>query len=773
MSQTQPRRRRRGLRVILIVLALIVLIPLGGFAVFALTFDPDGVKPRIEQAVKRATGRDLALNGRLGLKLSLWPTIEARDVAFANVAGGSRPQMATLERLEAQIALLPLLRRTVEIDRLVLVKPDILLETDAQGRPNWRFGPEVPSQTLPKTQSPSAPAAPLAIGVRQMTVDGGTLTWRDGRTGRSTRIDLADAAIRADSADSPVDVALHASYAGAPFALTGETGSLARLRDPAATTPWPVRLALEAANAKLGLDGALSQPMQGRGYHAKLDGVVPDLAALAPFFRRAILPPLHDVRVAAEIADAGEGVPGVNGLALRAGASDLGAFVPGLTLNSLQADAAQAGEPVRFVASGALRQAAFTVSGSLAREGAGGATIRDFKLAMPPGDVTGEIATGWAGRLTLRATLASQRIDADALMAALRPPPAAPAQAPQPAPSPSPAPRPASRDTRVFSDRLIPFAVLRAADADLRLAVAILHSGGQDYHDLAGHLVLADGHLSVDPIGGRLPAGRLDGRITVDATQPNPPVGVMLRGPGLQFAPLLTLLGLPADARGAVDIDADLRGAGNTPHALAASADGHLGIAMVNGEIDNRLVSGTLGQVLQHARLPDVTAHPGSLPVRCLAVRLDAHGGVADLRALLLDTSLFYLEGGGSLNLGDETLALRLRPLARLGGTGVIVPLRVGGGFRAPKVEVDATGAAGEAAGIAAEAARSPQFGIIIGALGGNRMVPGGGADDCARQLVLARGGLPGPAPAPAPAPAPSAEKKASKPADLLRQFLR
>ncbi len=771
MSETQPRRRRRGLRLVLIILALIVLVPLAGLAAFALTFDPDSVKPRIEQAVKRATGRDLALNGRLGLKLSLWPTIEARDVAFANVAGGSRPQMATLERLEAQVALLPLLRRTVEIDRLLLVKPDILLETDAQGRPNWRFGPDVPSQILPKAQAPSAPAAPLGIGVRQMTVEGGTLTWRDGRTGRSTRVDLADAAIRADSADAPISVALHASYAGAPFALSGQTGSLDRLRDPAATTPWPVQLALEAANAKLALDGALTQPMQGRGYHAKLGGVVPDLPALAPFFRRAILPPLHDVRIAAEIAEVG-GAPAVNALALRAGASDLGAFVPGLRLVSLQADAAQGGEPVRFVANGALRDAAFTASGSLAREGADGATIRDFKLAMPPGDVTGEITAGWGGRASLRATLAAQRIDADALLAALHSPSAAPAQAPaSPAPPPTPAQPPAPRGTRVFSDRPIPFAVLRAADADLRLSVATLHSGGQDYHDFAGHLALADGRLSVDPIGGRLPAGRLDGRITVDATQPNPPVAVALRGPGLQLAPLLTLLGLEADARGAVDIDADLRGAGNTPHALAASADGHLGVAMVNGEIDNRLVSGTLGQVLQHARLPDVTAHPGSLPVRCLAVRLDAHGGVADLRALLLDTSLFYLEGGGSLNLGDETLALRLRPLARLGGTGVIVPLRVGGGFRAPKVEVDAAGAAGEAAGIAAGAARSPQLGIIIGALGGNGMAPGG-ADDCARQLALARGGLPGPQPAPAPAPAPE-KQKAPKPADLLRQFLR
>jgi AsmA protein len=483
------------------------------------------------------------------------------------------------------------------------------------------------------------------------------------------------------------------------------------------------------------------------------------------------LPPLRDVHLAAEMADAG-GAIAVSGLTVLAGAADLGAFVPGLRLVSLQADAAQAEGPVRFVVNGALREAAFTAGGSLTRDGTSGATVRDFSLASPAADIKGEIAAGWGGRPSLRATLAAQRIDLDGLLAAMRPPQSSPGGSAPPPVAGAPASGP---EKRVFSDRPIPFAALRAADADVRFSASTVRSGGQDYHDIATHLALANGRLSVDPIGGRLPAGRLDGRMSVDATGQDAAVAVALRGPGLQVAPLVALLRLPAGAQGAVDVDADLHGTGNSPHALAATADGHLGLAMVNGAIDNRLISGTLGQVLQHARLPDLTARPGSLPVRCLAVRLDAHGGVADVRALLLDTSLFYLEGSGSVNLGNETLALRLRPLARLAGTGVIVPLRVGGGFRSPKVEVDAAGAAGEAAGVAAQAARSPQLGIIIGALGIDRMMPGAGSDDCGRQLALARSGLPGPQPTAAPpaASAPALKEKAPKPADLLRQFLR
>ena len=106
-----------------------------------LSFDPDSLKPRIIAAVKQATGRDLTLQGRIRLGLSLQPTLTVQGVAFANPPGFSRPQMATLEQLDLKLALIPLLSHRVEIDRLVLVKPDIILETDAQGRPNWQFTP--------------------------------------------------------------------------------------------------------------------------------------------------------------------------------------------------------------------------------------------------------------------------------------------------------------------------------------------------------------------------------------------------------------------------------------------------------------------------------------------------------------------------------------------------------------------------------------------------------------------------------------------------------
>ena len=133
--------QRRFWRYGLAGLAALVLLVVAGGTVFLARFDPNNLKPRIAAAVEQATGRKLALNGPIHLSWSLWPTIAMQDVALANPPGFSRPQMATLQRLDLQLAVLPLLQGRVVIARLVLVHPDIRLEQDAQGHSNWQFAP--------------------------------------------------------------------------------------------------------------------------------------------------------------------------------------------------------------------------------------------------------------------------------------------------------------------------------------------------------------------------------------------------------------------------------------------------------------------------------------------------------------------------------------------------------------------------------------------------------------------------------------------------------
>jgi uncharacterized protein involved in outer membrane biogenesis len=780
----------RPVRVGLWSLAAVVALVVVGAGIFIASFDPDSLKPRIIAAVKQQTGRDLTLQGRIRLGLSLQPTLTVQGVAFANPPGYSRPQMATLDRLDLKLALIPLLSRNVEIDRLVLVKPDILLETDAKGRPNWQFTPEAGEPTPQPGPAGTKERTPTRITVADVRIEDGTLAWRDAATGRSAMVGIKNLQASAASPDANLHLSAAATYNGTPFALAGQFGPLTGLQDPAGA-PWPVQLNLDAAGAKLALDGTFTQPLQGRGYAMKLAASIPDLAALSPLLEGRALPPLHDVSLAAQIADTGARLPEISGLTLHVGPSDLTGTVAGLKLDKLDVAAARLDQPVQVSGQGSIDDAPATLAGTL---GAPAALLPGTGSAAPvPVDLTlkaagsdvavkGTVASGPGGRPSLRGEVKSGTIDADRLLAALgKPSGGAPGPAAPPQAGTTPA-KPAASG-RMIPDTPIPFDMLRHADADVTMAVGELKSGGATYRAIRLHLALQDGQLRVDPVAADLPEGHLDASLTADARQVAPPVALRLHAPGLAVQSLFAALRMPGYATGKLEVYADLHGAGATPHAIASGLDGSLGLAMVDGTVDDRLLGSTLGSILKEVNMLDLVGRGGTSRIECFAARLDASHGVGTLHALLLKSSLLTLDGDGSINLGAETIDLHVRPQGRVAGTGFVVPLRVAGSFRAPSAAPDPTAAVTANAGTVAGAVLShtTPFGALAGAMGGQKLLGGGATGaDCGPALAMARGQPAGAAPtgqaappAPSGQPAQPPKPKAPDAAGLLKQLLR
>ncbi len=827
----------RFARVLLIGIASLVALAVIAAAIFVATFSADHYKPRIVAAVKAATGRDVALNGPIGLTFSLHPTIEAQDVTLDNPPGFSRPQMATIQAIDLQLALLPLIHRRVEIDRLVLVKPDILLERTAQGAVNWTLTPP-PRPAAPVT-APQAEAQARQtrafVALRDVRVENGRLAYRDDRTGHIAAVEIRQLSAKEDSSEAPLHLTADAVVNGLPFTLSADTGSLASLQT--GEQPWPVKGTVTAAGATAHAEGQIAQPLAGRGYALSLAATVPDLAVLAPFAPNAKLPPLHDVSFSAKVADSGGPIPNVTDLVLHAGVSDLSSVTAGLKLDKLdvsapaldqpahiQAAGSYAGMPVTLVANpgtpmallhggplpvdvsatvaGGTAQVKGTIADPARMDGANlaidakfpdlaalsplagrplpllkevafqgrftdpqglakGASLQGFKLTSAQGDLAGDGSVAFGQPMSLQAKVASNRIDLDAVQAAFRP--AAPPASPVPAPPVKAAPPPASHPAhaRLFSDKPIPFGVLRLANADVQLAVGTLVTGGQQWREIAAHLVLQDGQLRLDPFKATLPAGALTGAASVDARQPAPPVALRLQAPSVALKSLLTALGEPAYASGAIAIAADLHGAGDTPHAIAAGLDGTLSLAMQGGEIDTGLLERALGPVIARANPAAILGRTGATQIRCFAARFTIRQGTAALNPLLLSSSLITVSGTGSLNLAQETLDLHLQTQGRIGGTSVSIPLTVIGGFADPKVVMNQSGVAQRG------------FEAVIGALGGKNNpladVLGAGAPSCVNALAESRGGA---APAPAHA-APAPKQKLPNAGAVLRQLLR
>jgi AsmA protein len=822
----------RPLRIALIAVAAVIVIAVGAGAIFLGSFDPNSLKPRIIEAVKRSTGRDLTLNGKISLKPSLWPTIRVEDVAFANPPGLSRPQMATLQGMELQLGLLPLLSSRIEIDRLLLIHPDILLETSATGQPNWQMTPEAAPPAPAGSPTPAeAPRAKTtaSVSVSTISIQDGAIAYRDDASGKVVTLGLPKLLARSASPDSPLHLDADAIYNGTVFNVVADTGALTRLQDPAATTPWPVKLTFTVGAAKVTAEGSMTKPLQGKGYDLAVSGTVPDAAALTPLLQGFVPPPLHDVSFAAKVADKGGKLPEFSTLTLHVGASDLGAKVPGLTLDKLDVEAPRVDQPMKIAgaapapfpvdvtmqAAGATASAKGTIADARAMTGVNialvaqipdlaalsplarrplptlksvafqgtltdanggfrhGAAVHGLTLTGSGGDVAGDIAVGLGPRASLTAALKSNRVDLDVLQAAVdqMPDSAAPPPAPDAKPAPPAAPPPPKRrGDRLFSDQPIPFTLLRLADADIKLQIADLHSGGADYKAIDTHAVLANGKLTVDPFSGDLPGGHLSGTVAVDAAQSAPAVHLVVHAPGLALKSILAAAHEPSFANGNLEVYADLSGTGDSEHAIAGSLTGSLGLAMAGGTIDNRLLGSLLGKVMDSLNALDLVGKGGTSELRCFGLRMDAKNGVGAINPLALSSSLLTMTGAGTVNLGAETVAMALRPQARVAGTGLVVPIAVSGPIREPSVKVNDLGAAEANAGTVAGVVlgNATPLGIVGGLLGADKLLGGGTTDICAPALAAARGQAVANA-----APAKGGQPNAPNPGALLKNLFR
>src|SRR4029453_9476630 len=103
--------------------------------------DVEAYKPALIQAVKEATGRELVIDGPMRLRMFPVPRVSVQRVHFANAAGAEGAQMLDVRWIGASPSWWALLRGEGRMGQLTLYQPTIVLETDADGVPNWQFKP--------------------------------------------------------------------------------------------------------------------------------------------------------------------------------------------------------------------------------------------------------------------------------------------------------------------------------------------------------------------------------------------------------------------------------------------------------------------------------------------------------------------------------------------------------------------------------------------------------------------------------------------------------
>ena len=148
---------KKTLRVTGIVIGSLIVVSLLAFALF----DWNSLKHPIERIASAKSGRTVSIGGRLEVHIWSWtPTVIVNGLTLGNPPWESARPMATVDRLEIRLKLLPLLKGDVILPRVAIVRPDVYLHQDKAGRANWTFENQKP------TNAPaSKPASSLQCAI--------------------------------------------------------------------------------------------------------------------------------------------------------------------------------------------------------------------------------------------------------------------------------------------------------------------------------------------------------------------------------------------------------------------------------------------------------------------------------------------------------------------------------------------------------------------------------------------------------------------------------
>ena len=239
-----------------IFLSLVLVI----FLVASL-FDWNLLRAPIARWVSDSTGRSFAINGELDVRFSWPPRIIANDIVLGNAAWSKEPTMAAIERLDLTINPLRLLTGKLAFPEVTLSEPNLILEVNPRGEPNWRFKTEDKSKTF---ELPS---------IDQLSIDHGSARYRDP----AIKTDLS---FELKAREVSLEVTGEGQFKGLPTRLQAHGGALLSLRR--VDNPYPIEASGMLGNTKFSIAGSLLDPLHFKSAQLNFTLAGNDLAQLFP-----------------------------------------------------------------------------------------------------------------------------------------------------------------------------------------------------------------------------------------------------------------------------------------------------------------------------------------------------------------------------------------------------------------------------------------------------------------------------------------------------------
>ena len=287
------------------------LIALIGAALVALMLiDWNALRDEVAELGSDVLGRKVEL-GALDIEPGWTTRVHVGHLKVGNTQWGHAKALLTLEEGEIAVRVLPLLTGHREIPELVLHKPVVALETDSNGRANWRlFG--AGKQAKPQGQA----GLP-----RHVRIEDGTLSYRDARRDLDVHGKITTGRIDA-ATGKPLSVALQGSLEDRPLRL--DITGVSPLSPGHTRDRYPVQVDLRFAKTSVQAHGTVLDPARP-AFSLDLTVEGPSLADVLPVLGFKV-PDTPDYRLSGTLQYQ-EKLWRLSGLELKLGDSDLSGSV--------------------------------------------------------------------------------------------------------------------------------------------------------------------------------------------------------------------------------------------------------------------------------------------------------------------------------------------------------------------------------------------------------------------------------------------------------------
>ena len=624
-----------GTLVLLIVVAIIIIA----------TFDWNRLKPTINQKVSTELNRPFAIRGDLGVVWERqkeetgwrswipWPHIHADDIVLGNPPEIPDVTMVHLPRVEATLAPLALLTKTVYLPWIKLQKPDARLIRLSEKNNNWTF-----KLASAENNDPNAQPSGWSFRLDNILFDQGRIAVND-------KVSKADIEILVDPLGKPLPfnevtgdskdktrvadyvfgLKAQGHYNGQPLTGTGKIGGMLALRSE--DTPFPVQADFRSGNTRVAFVGKVNDPMKMGGVDLQLKfagETLGDLYELTGVLLPDTPPFETDGHLVAKIDSEKSSVYDYRNFNGRIGESDIHGsltYTTGKPRPKLEGDLES--RQLRLADLGPLIGVDSGKGGDKAKQAE---QKKGEKNIQPAGKV-----------------LPYDRFETDKW---------------------------------------------NTMDADVRFkGKRIEHGSTLPISDLTTHIILQNADLKLQPLKFGLAGGTISSNIRLEGDKKPMQGRAEIQARRLKLKQLMPNVELMQKTLGEMNGDADFRGTGNSVAALLGTSNGNLKLLMNDGLISRNLME-IAGLNVGNYVIGKIFGDD-EVRVNCAAANLDLVNGVARPQIFAFDTENALVNVTGTASFASEQLDLTINPESK--GVRIVTlrsPLYVRGTFKNPQAGV-------------------------------------------------------------------------------------